>query len=108
DSVHIGGNQAADNVEAGGPAGTVRRQQTNNFALFNAKAYAIYNSAAEIGLTDFFGGQSLHLTYHTRLTDGWRIAVAFHDDPIIAPKQSQRNPGNLATFGIKNARRPAS
>ena len=30
---------------------------------------------------------------------------AFYEHPIIAPKESQRNPGNLASFGIKNAGR---
>ena len=33
--------------------------------------------------------------------------LAFNEHPIIAPKESQRNPGNLAAFGIKNARRSA-
>ena len=34
--------------------------------------------------------------------------ISFHEHPIIRPKESQRNPGNLAVFGIKNARRTAS
>jgi hypothetical protein len=32
---------------------------------------------------------------------------AFYEHPIIASEESQRNPGNLALFGIKNAGRPA-
>ncbi len=34
--------------------------------------------------------------------------VAFDENPIIVSKESQRNPGNLAMFGIKNAGRSAS
>ena len=107
DAARVGGYQADDCVEAGGLAGAVRAKQTNNFALPDAKTDAVYNSAAAIRLTDFFCGQNLHLTYHSRLGNGRRTAVAFNDDPIIASIQSQRNPGNLAMFGIKNARRSA-
>jgi hypothetical protein len=44
---------------------------------------------------------------HSRLSYHRTISFAFYQHPIIAPKESQRNPGNLALFGIKNARRSA-
>ena len=107
DSASVGGNQADDRIKRSGLAGTVRPKQTNNFALSDSYADAVYNPAAPICLTNIFGGQRLHLTYHSRLGDGRRPAVTVNDDPIIVPIQSQRNPGNLAVFGIKNARRSA-
>src|SRR5947207_9973674 len=102
-----GGYQDVDCLIRRCIASTVRSKQTNNFALCDAKTNAIYNSAAPIGFTYIYSGQSKHLAYHSRLGDGRRTAVTFNDDPIIASKQSQRNPGNLAMFGIKNAGRSA-
>jgi hypothetical protein len=107
DSARVGGYQADDRVESGRFTGAIRPQQTDNFSLRNADAHTVYNPAAAIRLTYSFGCQRLHLAYHSRLGDGTRTAVALHDDPITAPKQSQRNAGNLAAFGIKNARRAA-
>jgi hypothetical protein len=49
----------------------------------------------------------LFLFGHSRLSYHRSTCFAFYEHPIIAPKESQRNPGNLATFGIKNARRSA-
>src|SRR5690349_11792785 len=70
DPACIRGYQAYDRVKSGGLTGAVRAKQTNDFALTNANAYAVYNPAAPIGLTNIFGGQRLHLTYHSRLSDG--------------------------------------
>jgi len=108
DSARVGGYQADDCVKRRRLAGTVRPKQTNNFALSNADTDAVYNPAAAIRLTYFFGSQRLHLAYHLGLGDGPRTAVTLNDDPIILPIQSQRNAGNLAMFGIKNARRSTS
>jgi hypothetical protein len=105
DSARVGGYQADDRVKGRGLAGAVRSKQSNDFALTYAHADAVYNPAAAVRLTYIFGGQRLHLTYHSGLGDGGQTAITFNDDPIIGPKQSQRNPGNLAMFGIKNARR---
>jgi hypothetical protein len=44
---------------------------------------------------------------HSRRRYHRSTCFAFYEHPIIAPKESQRNPGNLALFGIKNARRSA-
>ncbi len=44
---------------------------------------------------------------HSRLRYHRSTCFAFYEHPIIASKESQRNPGNLALFGIKNARRAA-
>src|SRR5438270_785870 len=57
-------------VEAGGLPCTIRSKQTNNFALLNADADPVYNSAAAIGFTNLVGGQRLHLTYHSGLCNG--------------------------------------
>ena len=66
----IRGYQADDRIKSCGLTGAIRAKQTNNFALSNAKADSVYNPAAPIGLTNIFGGQRLHLTYHSRLSDG--------------------------------------
>src|SRR6202043_4007235 len=85
----------------------IRSKQANNFALPNAQADSTYNPPAAIGFTYVVGSQRLHLTYHSGLCNGRQTAAAINDDPIIVPIQSQRNPGNFAAFGIKNARRSA-
>jgi len=41
---------------------------------------------------------------HSRRCNHRSACSAFYEHPIIASKESQRNPGNLALFGIKNAR----
>src|SRR4029077_18557027 len=64
-------------------------------------------------LTDFLGGQDTHLSCqegrqlscHSRRRYHRSTSFTFYEHPIIASKESQRNPGNLALFGIKNARR---
>src|SRR5579864_5002332 len=77
------------------------------------QAYPIYNATATIGLADFLGGQGTHLSCqegkqlscHSRRRYHRSTSFTFYEHPIIASKESQRNPGNLALFGIKNARR---
>jgi hypothetical protein len=49
----------------------------------------------------------LFLFGHSRLSYHRSTLFAFYEHPIIASEESQRNPGNLALFGIKNARRSA-
>src|SRR5271155_5861748 len=49
----------------------------------------------------------MHLTCHSRLGDGGGRIASFHENPIIVSKKSQRNPSNIAPFGIKNAGRTA-
>ena len=44
---------------------------------------------------------------HSGLSYHRSACSTFYEHPIIASKESQRNPGNLASFGIKNARRSA-
>ncbi len=66
----IRGYQANNGVEGGCLAGAVRSKQTNDFALLNAKAYSVYNPAVAVRLADFVGGQSTHLSCHSRLGDG--------------------------------------
>jgi len=48
-----------------------------------------------------------YLSDHSRLSYHRSTCFAFYEHPIIGPKESQRNAGNLAAFGIKNARRSA-
>src|SRR5215469_15016064 len=108
DTARIRRNQAYDGVKRRGLARAIRSKQTNNFALADTETNAVYDLSAAIGFTYVFGGQYLHLTYHSGVSHGWQTAVPFHDDPIIASKISQRNPGNLAMFGIKNAGQSAA
>src|SRR6266852_803147 len=103
----IGGYQTDDGVKRGGLAGAIRSKQTNNFALSHPNTDPIYNPATTIGFADFVGGQGTHLTCHLRLSDCRGCVVAFDQNPTIVSKYSQRNPSNLAMFGIKNARRSA-
>jgi hypothetical protein len=49
----------------------------------------------------------LDLSGHSRLSYHRSSCFAFYEHPIIASEESQRNPGNSALFGIKNARRSA-
>jgi hypothetical protein len=49
----------------------------------------------------------LPLTGHSGLSYHRSTCFAFYEHPIIAPKESQRNAGNFAPFGIKNAGRSA-
>ena len=47
------------------------------------------------------------LSGHSGLSYHRSTCLAFYEHPIIGPEESQRNAGNLALFGIKNARRSA-
>src|SRR5271157_6533196 len=49
----------------------------------------------------------LPLSGHSRLSYHRSTCFAVYEHPIIVSKESQRNAGNLAVFGIKNARRSA-
>ncbi len=100
----IGRNQAYNCIEGSSFSGAVRAQQADHFTLLYLKADSVYYPPATISFADFVGGQGVHLSCHSRPGCCRGRVFAFHEHPIIASKESQRIAGNLAMFGIKNAR----
>src|SRR5207245_8400930 len=102
-------NQPHSYVERSGFAGAVWPQQSNHFCLINVETDAIHYPAATIRFRDFVRCQGLHLLLarvlglRLRLDEGGFSATYQH--PTIVSKESQRIARNLASFGIKNARR---
>src|SRR5215469_17978369 len=102
-------DQTNDHIKGCGLPGTVGTEQTHYFALTDVEGYAVYYSAATIGLANIVGRQCLHLLIYLSRT--CRVGlIGTYEHPIIATKESQRIAGHGTLFGIKNARqfsRPA-
>src|SRR5262249_28756326 len=93
---------------AGGLAGAIRAQQTDNLSLVDMKTDSVNYPAPAVRFRDVVRGQSLHLLLARVSNPSWSLVLGSfsttYQHPTIVGKKSQRIARDFTPFGIKNAR----